>query len=61
MLSKTDHPDEDALGREGSTIAFRAPADLVRDADAAAAAEGISRSDIARRALLRALRTGEAA
>jgi hypothetical protein len=36
-------------------IAFRAPADLAAAADQAAAAEGISRSDVARRALIRDL------
>jgi hypothetical protein len=39
----------------GAIIAFRAPAELVLAAETAAAAEGISRSDIARRALMRAL------
>jgi hypothetical protein len=49
-----------------SVIAFRAPKDLVAATEAAAVSEGISKSDIARRALLRDLglakqRTGGAA
>jgi hypothetical protein len=47
----TDHRSE----VEVSIIAFRAPKDLVAAAKAAAASEGISKSDIARRALLRDL------
>ena len=39
----------------GATIAFRAPAELVAACDRAAAAEGLSRSDIARRSLMRAV------
>ena len=45
---------EQALQR-GGIIAFRAPAELVAEVEAAAAAEGISRSDVARRALMRDL------
>lgn len=37
------------------TIGFKASSDLVAKADAAAKAEGLSRADIARRALLRDL------
>ena len=58
MLSKRS--EEDSLDREGGVIAFRAPAALLQAADTAAAAEGISRSDVARRALLVALRPSEA-
>ena len=53
-MMKTADEDE-----RGLVIAFRAPADLIATVDAAAAAEGISRSDIARRALLRDLRRKE--
>jgi hypothetical protein len=35
--------------QRGGIIAFRAPAELVAEVEAAAAAEGISRSDVARR------------
>jgi hypothetical protein len=38
-----------------AVIAFRASADLLDRAEALAASEGISRSDVARRALLRDL------
>jgi hypothetical protein len=44
---------EDRAAQLHPVIAFRAPPDLHQWADEAAAAEGISRSDIARRALLR--------
>ena len=37
-------------------IAFRAPPELVAAVDSAAALEGVSRSDIARRAVMRDLR-----
>jgi hypothetical protein len=40
----------------GAIIAFRCPQDLVAAAESAAAAEGISKSDVARRALMRDLR-----
>ena len=53
-MMKTADEDE-----RGLVIAFRAPADLIATVDAAAAAEGISRSAIARRALLRDLRRKE--
>jgi hypothetical protein len=46
--------DEDAEER-GGIVAFRAPADLIARVDEAAAAECISRSDVARRALVRDL------
>ena len=59
-MTQNANTDEDSLPREGGIIAFRAPLELVEAADIAAAAEGISRSDVARRALLRDLRTGEA-
>jgi hypothetical protein len=39
----------------GEVIAFRANARLIAEAEALAASEGISRSDVARRALLRDL------
>jgi hypothetical protein len=39
----------------GQIIAFRAPADLAARIEAAAANEGISKSDVARRAVLRDL------
>jgi hypothetical protein len=39
----------------GEVIAFRANARLIAEAEALAAFEGISRSDVARRALLRDL------
>jgi hypothetical protein len=45
--------------RNGGIIAFRASADLLVSIEAAAASEGISRSDIARRALIRDLRARE--
>jgi predicted DNA binding CopG/RHH family protein len=52
--------DEQAMARtvdeaEVGVIAFRAPAELLERVDATAAAEGISRSDVARRALMRDL------
>jgi hypothetical protein len=47
----TDHRSE----VESSIIAFRAPKDLVAATEAAAVSEGISKSDIARRALIRDL------
>jgi hypothetical protein len=47
--------DEQTIER-GGIIAFRAEAALIASADVAAAAEGISRSDVARRALMQALR-----
>jgi hypothetical protein len=40
----------------GGVIAFRCPPALVAAAERAAAAEGLTRSDIARRALIYALR-----
>lgn len=40
---------------DSSIIAFRAPKDLVAATEAAAVSEGISKSDVARRALLRDL------
>jgi hypothetical protein len=39
----------------GEVIAFRVNARLIAEAEALAASEGISRSDVARRALLRDL------
>ena len=41
---------------ERSIIAFRADPELIERAERAAAAEGISRSDVVRRALMRDLR-----
>ena len=41
--------------RRGVVIAFQADAELLASADALAAQEGISRSDVARRALKREL------
>jgi hypothetical protein len=52
-MSTTD----DRSNERGGIVAFRAPAKLVADAEAAAVAEGVSRSDIARRALMRDLAT----
>jgi hypothetical protein len=49
----TAEMSEDKAVQLQPVIAFRAPPDLHAWADEAAAAEGISRSDIARRALLR--------
>ena len=43
----------DTADATGSVIAFRASAELMAKADSVAAAEGISRSDVARRALMR--------
>jgi predicted transcriptional regulator len=42
----------DTAEATGSVIAFRASADLMAKVDSVAAAEGISRSDVARRACL---------
>jgi hypothetical protein len=39
----------------GGTVAYRASAKLIAEIEAAAAAEGISRSDVARRAVIRDL------
>jgi hypothetical protein len=52
-MSRTDDSERGAHG--GAVVAFRATAELVADIAAAAAAEGISRSDVARRAVLRDL------
>ena len=43
--------------QRGGIIAFRASPEMIADAEAAAAVEGITRSDVARRALLRDLRS----
>ena len=48
---KTDERDDD----RGTVVAFRASRQLVAGLDTAAAAEGISRSDVARRAAIRDL------
>ena len=40
---------------QGATIAFRANPELMANVEAVAAAEGITRSDVARRALIRDL------
>jgi hypothetical protein len=48
--------EEQAEERDCIVIAFRAPPELAAAAETAAAAEGITRSDIARRALIRDLR-----
>jgi hypothetical protein len=47
---------ENRIDRRGGTIAFLADAELLATTDAMAAEEGISRSDVARRALKRELR-----
>jgi hypothetical protein len=47
----SDRPDK----TESTIIGFRAPNDLVAAVEAAARAEGVSRSDVARRALIRDL------
>jgi hypothetical protein len=49
-------PDEAAVQTDSVLIAFRAPRPLADAAEAAAALEGLTRSDIARRALIYALR-----
>ncbi len=46
---------DEQTDQRGGIIAFRAPADLIASAEAKAAAEGISKSDVARRALMRDL------
>jgi hypothetical protein len=46
---------EDEAQRAGLIIAFRAPRTLADAAEAAAAREGLTRSDIARRALMKDL------
>jgi len=46
---------EQVEGQRGGTIAFRASAELVALIEARAAIEGISKSDVARRAALRDL------
>jgi hypothetical protein len=52
MTTKTT----DEIAQEhGGIVAFRATAELIERAEAQAAAEGITRSDVARRALLRDL------
>ena len=47
--------NEDRVDRRGGVIAFQADAELLASADALAVQEGISRSDVARRALKREL------
>ena len=49
-MANTSRPD-----KQCGVIAFGVDAELLAKADAAAAEEGISRSDVARRALLREL------
>ena len=47
--------------QRGGIIAYRASAELIAEIEAAAAAEGITRSDVARRAVMRDLaRSGTA-
>ena len=46
---------EEIERHSGSIVAFRAPPQMVERMDDAAAAEGISRSDVARRAVIRDL------
>jgi hypothetical protein len=46
---------KDTYEIDSLVIAFRAPAELASAAEEAAAREGLSRSDIARRALIRDL------
>jgi metal-responsive CopG/Arc/MetJ family transcriptional regulator len=45
--------------QRGAVVAFRAPPQMIERLDNAAAAEGISRSDVARRAVIRDLRQPE--
>jgi hypothetical protein len=45
----------------GGIIAYRASAKLIAEIEAAAAAEGITRSDVARRAVMRDLARSKAA
>jgi hypothetical protein len=47
---------EEQVEERGGIIAFRAAPELISGIDVVAAAEGISRSDVARRALIRDLR-----
>ncbi|MPZ38460.1 MAG: hypothetical protein GEU95_10375 [Rhizobiales bacterium] len=53
--------DEDVLNREAGTIAVRVSPSLMAATKRAAEREGLSLSAVARRALLRELRTEEAA
>jgi hypothetical protein len=46
-----DNTQEGRADKRGGIIAFQAAAELIATADAIAAEEGISRSDVARRAL----------
>jgi metal-responsive CopG/Arc/MetJ family transcriptional regulator len=48
-----DNTQEGRADKRGGIIAFQADAELIATADAIAAEEGISRSDVARRALKR--------
>jgi len=53
---------EEQADERGGIVAFRAAPELITGIDVVAAAEGISRSDVARRALIRDLRAaGKAA
>jgi len=55
MGNRSDRLDDEADER-GGYVHFRAPANMVAAIEAVATDEGISRSDVARRALLRELR-----
>jgi hypothetical protein len=55
MAEQGEREDE-----RGLVVAFRAPAWLAAAAEAQAAAEGITRSDVARRALIRDLKSAKA-
>ena len=55
MSMQTETKEKDRAS-DFSIIAFRCPHALAEAAERAAAAEGSTRSDIARRALMRALR-----
>jgi predicted acylesterase/phospholipase RssA len=58
-LSRAENTMSERLGERAderaAVIAFRAPTELVASIEATAAAEGISRSDVARRAVIRDL------
>jgi hypothetical protein len=53
-LRENEMPDTESHGQV-AIIAFRATPELIATVEAAAAAEGITRSDVARRALIRDL------
>jgi hypothetical protein len=55
-ISDNEANMDEAVQTDSVLIAFRAPRPLADAAEAAAALEGLTRSDIARRALIYALR-----